>query len=79
VSLYEFYTNTENTDLHIKKDNLERISKMNVTLTNEMIPSFKNTTDFVSLLIALSQNNLQNIKTSEKLFHEKSITTDLIN
>jgi len=65
--------------MRINKQNLERIAKLNIIVTNEIIPLFHNTLEFVHLLTLLIFNNLWNIKSAEATFHKKSIITDLIN
>ena len=77
ISMYEFYTSNENPSMRVSRQNVERVAKLNVILTNELIPQFKNTNEYVHLLTLLIQSNLWNIKTADKTFHKKSIITDL--
>jgi hypothetical protein len=69
TSLYEFYT--EQKLKKLDKQNMERIAKLNIILTNELIPQFNDTNEFVHLLTLLIFNNLWNIKSAEKTFHKK--------
>jgi len=57
--------------MRINKQNLERIAKLNIIVTNEIIPLFHNTLEFVHLLTLLIFNNLWNIKSAEATFHKK--------